>query len=287
MHTIRNRRAANPPLAKSSKHPLPDLEPRKRKQRKLMNSVNQSVPGLPPSFPASISIPPHRGAVASTVTLIIPQTSSMASPAVIAKGSPHKASAAKPKPRKALPKRRAKPKPKLRQKAHLPGKAAAQPAIPLPVQAEILVINPPLTQTDVVAADPVPAPPELHASAAALTPPLEAQPKAQPSARNNAKPAPLVRSRALAAHRPDGLLDHIAAWLASRGRAIRLAFIGKPRQVPQPKARLKPMAVQKPRRDPRQDELARLRQENHKLQLQLQALLAQQAGTARQQEPAE
>lgn len=287
MHTIRNRRAANPPLTKSSKRLSHGLEPRKRKQHKLLSSTGQTVPGQPPSFPASISIPPHRGAVASTVTVVIPRTSSMAAPAVIAKVSPRKAKAAKPKSRKALRKSRAKPKPKLRQKALLTGKTAVQAAIPLTVQAEALVITPPVIQTVAVVADPVPAPPVLHAPATAPQPQLMAQLKAQPGARSSATAVPPVRSRALAAHRPDGLLDHIAAWLASRGRAIRLAFIGKPRRAPQPKARLQPLAVQKPYRDPRQDELARLRQENRKLQVQLQAVLAQQAGTARQQEPAE
>lgn len=273
MHTIRNRRAANPPLAKASRHLLPGLEARKRKQRKFVISTGQIVPGLPPSFPASIAIPPHRGAVASAVALDKPQITSMAAPAATAKAAPQKArkaSAAKPKPRKPLRKGRAKTKAKLRQPVIL-----TLPALPLPVLAEALVITPP--------ASPAREAPVLRAPATPPQPQSQALP--MQIARSNLSTAPIARSHALAAHRPDGLLNHIAAWLASRGQAIRSALIGKSRRAPQLKPRLQPMAVQKPRRDPRQDELARLRHENHKLQLQVQAFLDLQAASSRPKEP--
>ncbi len=168
---------------------------------------------------------------------------------------------------------KAKPsiKPQQHQHAAMPASAAGLPALPLPAQAEALVVDP---------AQPPSAEPALVPAQSPIT--VSAP---QPAAHARQTATAPVQSRALAAHRPDGLLDHIAAWLASRGRAIRLALIGQPRRAPQPKATLQPMAVHKPRRDPRQDELARLRQENRKLQLQLQALLALQGEPARPKEP--
>ena len=278
MHTIRNRRAANPPSVAASNHLSPACEPRKKRKRSMASS--QLVAGRPPAFPASISIPPHRGAVASSMAVVVPQVIVAAvTPLATTKAMPatRKVAATKRKARKLARKSKSNAKAKLRnkpqrhQQAAMPACAAGSPALPLPVQAEALVVDPPQPPS----AEPTPI--------AAQSPIAVSTPQPAPRARPAA--AAPVQSRALAAHRPDGLLDHIAAWLASRGRAIRQALIGKPRRAPRPKARLQPMAVQKPRRDPRQDELARLRQENRKLQLQLQALLALQELPARPKEP--
>ena len=284
MHTIRNRRAAKPPQPKPPqprgvKHGLAGPDPRKRSGELHVLASGYTAQGQAPAFPKAVTIPPHRGAIARTVVLKpvearsdVPMSAMLAAVST-PKPAVRKAAAAKPKSAKIPRKHRVKVKPKIRRKAAalvkaIPAKVAATPAIALPAPAIALPTQP---EPLVIAATPKPAPVAAQVQAKRPAPATTT--------------APIARDRALATHREGNLLDHIAIWLAARGRAIRLAFIGKPRRAPQAKARLQPKAVPHPRRDPRQDELARLRQENRQLQLQIQALLAHQRVMSGKDEP--
>lgn len=285
MHTIRNRRAAKPPQPKppqprAVKYGSAGPDPRKRCGEVHVLASGYAAHGPAPAFPKSVVIPPHRGAIARTVVLkpakarVDVPVGAMLAAVSASKPAVRNPTAAKPKTVKTPRKHRIKIKPKIRRKAAVlakakPVKVAATPAIATPAPALTLPagLEPLVTQ-------PMPAPASVPAKVQASRP------------ASAIAATPIARNRALATHRSGSLLDQIAAWLATRGRAIRLAFIVKPRRAPQPKARLQPMAVPKPRRDPRQDELARLRQENRKLQLQIEALQDLQAVRARPKQPA-
>lgn len=143
--------------------------------------------------------------------------------------------AAPPKPkRKPRPKRPPKPKPAKRHKAAKPPSPPVAQAIPLPRLPE------PLT---------------VHAAAPPAAPlaPLPRLPHAPPP-RGPVRPLP--RRRTLAPWRPAGLAAQIGQWLLGRSRKLA-ALLAARVADPAPAA-----------------ELARLRAENERLRLQIEALLA-------------
>ncbi len=213
MHNARNRRAATK-AKRTRPSPLP-----------APTAMGGKVPSFPlcpaeppaqealRSFPADVLIPPHRGAMARSVDLIVP----------LAPAAPR----AKPK-RKPRPKRVGKGARKVR------GKVAEVPAIALPARPEPLVA---------LEASPSPAP---------LAPPPR-RPLVPPP---RLPLAPLPRRRTLAPWRPAGLAAQLGQWLQGRAAAL---------------ARRLARAAQRP---DSLAELARLRAENERLRLQIDALLA-------------
>ncbi len=212
MHTVRNRVASRSrPMGKA----------KSAGSRKHCEPAFMLKSGNPPAFPAGLIVPPPRGAVIATVPWPAPASLESALIVLPAKPLRKPASARRSAPRKPRkPRKSAARKPRA---APRRPKHAAQVASIAPDKQEATV--PMLTADLLDRALAMQATPEETAATAAPPPPAPAAP---PLA---AGVTPIPRSRAIAQHRSNALLDVIGYWLRDAGRW--LTRWGKARQKAQ------------------------------------------------------
>ncbi len=279
MHNARNRRAAKSGSSRNGKVPPVPAKASTTPSFLLRRPDDPHAAGLI-TFPSDIVIPPHRGALpAAVLAITAPVAVPPAEPALsggkkrkarkrIKSARPHKRKVAAKKqpgsePNRPEPNRSERKKPAIAPRIHLPDPVAeAPPVILLPDRSE------PLVQTA-----PEDAPTGNLAPMA--PPPLIPPPVFRPNA---APPPPLPRRRAPVPWRAGGLFGLLAGWLQDGIRPIAALFAPKPKPKASRKGnrRFRTLPTNRPtnRVPTPQEEISRLRAENERLRLQLEAVLA-------------
>lgn len=195
MHTVRNRKASQPPIACVSKIPVHRSS---RQEAALLSRSGTAKRAAPPAFPTDLILPPRRGAVitAASWPVITMAVADAPGDALVIAAPPAKIASA-PVPRGKRAKRRARKagKPQARHNQHSP---KSIPALTLPPVPEPLV-------QQIAPAEPAPEPKVI------VAPPGEIL--LDPV-------APLPRARSLVPARRQGLVDVIAWVLRDSGRRL-------------------------------------------------------------------